>query len=448
MSANPAVPDEGFGQSSAQNNSTHSAHDQPAVQNDTSSPAKVSAQNVSAQKSTASHDSSPKLDGTADVHTAGVGRRGRARGVADNDHPSASGLNRGRDIGPVQPRTLVDQLRALSDKVAEVLPRPLDRVRSIKLKLAILMLCAGGIAFGYFRFKIGWLPPKTTLASVAIALVASQFLAHGITRPLREMTAAAKRMAHGDYTRRVRATSRDEVGQLAVAFNQMAADLAAADQQRRDLIANVSHELRTPITALNALLENVVDGVSEPDPKTLRTALAQTERLSLLVSELLDLSSIEAGAFPLDRESLDVAPLLAEVVAEADVAAAALGRGVRFTTDVQPSTVRVFADSARLHQVLLNLLDNAARHGPAGGEVRVTARMQSGKLVIEVADDGPGIPPAERARVFDRFTRGGRTDGGGTGLGLAISRWIVDLHGGTIAVADPGSRIRVVLPGH
>ncbi|WP_194833299.1 ATP-binding protein [Nocardia sp. XZ_19_369] len=342
----------------------------------------------------------------------------------------------------------MDQLRALSDKVAEVLPRPLDRVRSIKLKLAILMLCAGGIAFGYFRFKIGWLPPKTTLASVAIALVASQFLAHGITRPLREMTAAAKRMAHGDYTRRVRATSRDEVGQLAVAFNQMAADLAAADQQRRDLIANVSHELRTPITALNALLENVVDGVSEPDPKTLRTALAQTERLSLLVSELLDLSSIEAGAFPLDRESLDVAPLLAEVVAEADVAAAALGRGVRFTTDVQPSTVRVFADSARLHQVLLNLLDNAARHGPAGGEVRVTARMQSGKLVIEVADDGPGIPPAERARVFDRFTRGGRTDGGGTGLGLAISRWIVDLHGGTIAVADPGSRIRVVLPGH
>ncbi|WWW17900.1 HAMP domain-containing sensor histidine kinase [Nocardia vulneris] len=341
---------------------------------------------------------------------------------------------------------LARRLRLTSDWVADVLPRPLDPVRSIKVKLAILMLCAGGIAFGFFRFKIGWLPPRTTVAAMVIALATSQFLAHGITRPLREMTAAAKRMAQGDYTRRVRASSRDEVGQLAEAFNQMAADLAAADQQRRDLIANVSHELRTPITALSAVLENLVDGVSEPDPKTLRTALAQTERLSRLVSELLDLSSIEAGAFPLDREKLAVAPLFAEVVAEAEVAAAALGRGVYFTSHVQPSAATVFADRARLHQVLLNLLDNAARHGPAGGEVRVTARRLPGELVIEVADDGPGIPRADRARVFDRFTRGGRTDGGGTGLGLAISRWVVDLHGGTIAVTDPGSRIRVVLP--
>ncbi|MFG1796605.1 ATP-binding protein [Nocardia sp. NPDC049149] len=340
----------------------------------------------------------------------------------------------------------VRRLRETAEYLSEALPRPLDPVPWIKLKLAILMLCSGGAAFGFFRLKIGWLPPKTTLAAVVIALVTSQFLAHGLTRPLRAMTAAAKQMAQGDYTRRVRASSKDEVGQLAEAFNQMAADLADADQQRRDLIANVSHELRTPITALNAVLENLVDGVSEPDPKTLRTALAQTERLSLLVSELLDLSSIEAGAFPLDRERLDVAPLFAEVVAEAEVAVAALGRGVRFTTDIAPSAATVFADRARLQQVLHNLLDNAARHGPSGGEVRLRARRLPGQLVIEVADDGPGIPPAERARVFDRFTRGGRSDGGGTGLGLAISRWVVDLHGGTIAVADPGSRIRVTIP--
>ncbi|MEV6319961.1 ATP-binding protein [Nocardia sp. NPDC051787] len=336
--------------------------------------------------------------------------------------------------------------RRTSERLAELLPRPLDPVKSIKLKLAILMLCSGGVAFGFFRFKIGWLPPRTTLTAMVIALATSQVLAHGITRPLREMTAAAKRMAHGDYTHRVRPSSRDEVGQLAEAFNQMAADLAAADQQRRDLIANVSHELRTPITALHAVLENLVDGVSQPDPATLRTALAQTERLTLLVSELLDLSSIEAGAFPLDREELPVAPLLADVVAEAEVMTAALGRGVRFHTDVLPGTARIYADRARLHQVLLNLLDNAARHGPAGGEVRIAVRVSQGEVVIDVEDDGPGIPPAERARVFDRFTRGGRTVGGGTGLGLAISRWVVDLHGGTIAVADPGSRIRVVLP--
>ncbi|WP_432278696.1 HAMP domain-containing sensor histidine kinase [Nocardia carnea] len=307
------------------------------------------------------------------------------------------------------------------------------------------MTSAGGLAFGYFRLQIGWLPPMTTLAAMVIALVSSQFLAHGITMPLREMTAAAQRMARGDYTTRVRATSRDEVGQLAAAFNRMAADLAAADQQRRDLIANVSHELRTPITALNAVLENLVDGVSEPDPKTLETALAQTERLGRLVSELLDISSLEAGAIRLERDEFAIAPLFAEVVAEVEVMTAALGRGIRFRA-VAAGAATVYADRARLHQVLLNLLDNAARHGPAGGEVRLRAHPVDGDLVIDVEDDGPGIPPAQRDHIFDRFTRGGRTDGGGTGLGLAIARWVIELHRGSIAVADPGSRIRVILP--
>ncbi|MFC8046311.1 ATP-binding protein [Nocardia sp. NPDC057353] len=325
------------------------------------------------------------------------------------------------------------------------MPRPLDPIRSVKLKLAVLMTFAGGIGFVYFWIQIGWIPPRTTLAAMLIALVASQFLAHGITLPLRDMTAAARRMARGDYTARVRASSRDEVGQLADAFNRMAGDLAAADQQRRDLIANVSHELRTPITALNALLENLVDGVSEPDPGTLRTALHQTERLGRLVTDLLDISSIEAGAMPLDREELPLAPLFAEVVAEAGVMATALGRGIRFHTTAEPGTT-VHADRARLHQVLLNLLDNAARHGPTGGEVRLRAHTAAGDTVIDVEDDGPGIPPHQRDTIFDRFTRGGRTDGGGTGLGLAIARWVIDLHRGTIAVTDPGSRIRIVLP--
>ncbi|WP_245721729.1 HAMP domain-containing sensor histidine kinase [Nocardia crassostreae] len=307
------------------------------------------------------------------------------------------------------------------------------------------MVGSGAAAFGYFGWVIGWLPQRTTVYAMLIALLLSQILAHGMTLPLRQMTAAAKRMAQGDYSHRVRATSRDEVGQLAEAFNQMAADLAAADQQRRDFIANVSHELRTPITALGAVLENLVDGVAEPDPATLRTALAQTERLSLLVSELLALSSIEAGAVRLDLETTPLEPLLKEVVAEAEVMAAAVDRPVRFTIHLADPGLLVRADSARLHQVLLNLLDNATRHGLAHGEVRIEAHTRPGQVVIEVQDEGPGIPLAERARVFERFARG-RTTNGGTGLGLAIARWIVELHGGTIAVADPGSRIRVTLP--
>src|SRR5262249_17265512 len=161
-------------------------------------------------------------------------------------------------------------------------------------------------------------------------------------------TAAAKAMARGDYTRRVRASSRDEVGQLATAFNQMAADLAAADRQRRELIANVSHELRTPITAIQAVLENVVAGVA--DPGVLRTALAQTGRLGRLVAELLDLARIEAGVAPLCRESFDVAEFLHGAVREAEIAAGAAGRDVEFAVDAEPATA--VADPGRLHQVL------------------------------------------------------------------------------------------------
>ena len=340
----------------------------------------------------------------------------------------------------------------------DLLPRPLDRLRSIKLKISILLLGSGAAGAVYLWQEYRWLPPLgTTLLALAIVLLTAQVLAHGMTRPLREMTVAAIAMARGDYTRRVRATSRDEVGQLAHAFNRMAADLAAADQQRRELIANVSHELRTPIAALQAVLENVADGVAEPDPATLRTALAQTERLGTLVTELLDLSRIDAGALTLQPEVVELAPLLERAVAEARVATEVAGRDVGFRLDVMPPGLAVRADPNRLHQVVVNLLDNAARHAPQGTDVQVVGRREGGDLVLEVRDEGPGIAAEERDRVFHRFTRGERAVGGGTGLGLAIARWVVDLHGGRIAVVDPGAvagangqpgcRIRVTLPG-
>jgi signal transduction histidine kinase len=285
------------------------------------------------------------------------------------------------------------------------LPRPLDPFRSIKLKLGILVLLAITAAMSVFWYGIGWWPPRTTLTALLVALLVTQVVAHGMTAPLREMTAAARAMARGDYTRRVRTSSRDEVGELARAFNQMAADLAAADQHRRELIANVSHELRTPISGLRALLENAVDGVVPTDPQTLRAALAQAERLSRLVAELLDLSRLDAGVVPLDREELDLAEFLAEVVQEAEITTAGAGRDVRFTLDTAAAPATVAADPGRLHQVFANLLDNAARHSPVGG------------------------------------------------LGLAIARWVVHLHDGSIAVVDGtgppggvGCRIRVTLP--
>jgi signal transduction histidine kinase len=346
--------------------------------------------------------------------------------------------------------TALDRVAALAD----LLPRPLDPVRSVKLKVSILLLVSGAVGLGYLYLVYRWQPPiPHQLITVALVLLTAQILGNGMTRPLREMTAAALAMARGDYSRRIRATSRDEVGQLAAAFNQMAADLDAADQQRRELIANVSHELRTPIAALQAVLENLVDGVSAPDPATLSTALSQTQRLGSLVSELLDLSRLDAGVVALELEDVSVAELVAETVAEAEVSARVGGREVGFVVDVRPPGATVRADRARLHQVLANLLDNAVRHGPPGGTVSVLARRVGEQMEIDVRDEGPGIAAADRERVFDRFTRGERAVGGGTGLGLAIARWAVDLHGGRIAVLDPpepgaaGCRIRVTLVG-
>ena len=328
------------------------------------------------------------------------------------------------------------------------LPRPLDPLRSFKLKVGVLVggsLVAAGVTFWT---GASWQFRYALLAALAVSLAVTQVLAHGMTSPLRQMTAAARAMARGDYSRRIRASSRDEIGELAVAFNQMAADLEAVDQQRRELIANVSHELRTPITALQAVLENVVDGVAEPDPATLRTALDQTERLGRLVAELLDLSRLDGGAVPLAPETFAVRPFLDDAIRQAAVA----DRPVTVTVDVRPAALTVVADQARLHQIVANLLGNAARHGPLGGRISVRARAldAAGGLLLDVADEGPGIPLSERIRVFERFTRGGDSSDGGTGLGLAIARWAVDLHGGSIAVVDtgPGCRIRVTLPPH
>jgi signal transduction histidine kinase len=185
----------------------------------------------------------------------------------------------------------------------------------------------------------------------------------------------------------------------------------------------------------------------------LRTALAQTERLSLLVIELLDLSGIDEGARRLRVSSFDVGTFVDEAVAEATVAATAAGRGVTFASSVEPVGACATGDRERLTLVVLNLLDNAARHSSDDGKVVIAARADQGGLVIDVVDDGPGIAPEERERVFERFTRGERASGGGTGLGLAIARWVVRLHGGTIHVSDahpdavrPGCLIRVTLP--
>jgi signal transduction histidine kinase len=269
--------------------------------------------------------------------------------------------------------------------------------------------------------------------AAAIALGLARWLARGMTQPLRDMAQAARQMETGDYSTRVHTTSRDEVGQLATAFNRMSAELESLERLRRELVANVSHELKTPISALRAHLENLLDGVEEPDPETLQVMLSQSERLSRLVDQLLDLSRLESGELTLRREGVPLGPLVAEVLSEVEVVRS--GREVRVEDQVSDDIPLVFADRERLHQVLFNLLDNAVRLTPPGGEVVVSAHRVDGRCEVSVADTGPGIPAEHLPRLFERFYRvdpARARDDGGTGIGLAIARSVVEAHGGRI----------------
>jgi signal transduction histidine kinase len=319
---------------------------------------------------------------------------------------------------------------------------------AIKLKLAALVAASCCITALIVKKGLdAGFPARYTLPfAVVVPLAVSLGLAHRMTAPLREMTTAARAMARGGYGRSVRLTSHDEVGELARAFTQMASELAEADRRRREFVANVSHELRTPISALHALLENLIDGITPARPEAMQTALHQTMRLNKLISQLLDLSRLDASADALDRRVFAAAPFLTMAVTQAQVA----HPGVQFVVDAADAS-RICGDRDRLHQVVANLLDNAATHSPAGGTVTIAAYPQacSGAVVLEVSDEGPGIPPDQRRHVFERFYRSGLpgTDGG-TGLGLAIARWAVELHGGDISVVDAphGCRVQVVIP--
>ncbi|MGW0364078.1 HAMP domain-containing sensor histidine kinase [Streptomyces sp. NPDC002990] len=337
---------------------------------------------------------------------------------------------------------------------------------SIKTKLGTLVVVSVFITTGLLLVALRTDTELRfiTVFSVIASMLITQFVAHSLTAPLDDMTTVARAISHGDYTRRVRgAGRRDELGDLASTINLMADDLEAVDRHRKELVANVSHELRTPIAALRAVLENVVDGVSAADPETMRTALKQTERLGRLVDTLLDLSRVDNGVVPLRARRFEVWPYLSGVLKEAGLAAAgrpglSTGSGghtrndVHLRLDVFPPDLTAYADAERLHQVVANLIDNAVKHSPPHGRVTVSARAgdSPGSLALEVRDEGPGIPEAERHRVFERFNRGSARGGdGGTGLGLAIARWAVGLHGGHIRVAESsrGCRMLVTLPG-
>lgn len=258
------------------------------------------------------------------------------------------------------------------------------------------------------------------------------------------MIDAAQAMAEGDYSARVhiKKNSRDEVGELADAFNIMADELEHADQMRRDMIANVSHELRTPVSALQAMVENMADGIVEPTPANLESILTQTHRLSDLISFLLDLSRLEAGAASLEIVPINLAEFISETTGPLEYADAGHGHTIEQRI---PDDLNLEGDEARLHQLFTNIIANALKHSPDSTAILIEAHDDgtNDTVVVNVVNFGSHIPESVRNDIFRRFVKGKSgpgTESGGTGLGLSIARWAAQLHGGTVQVIDDPPR--------
>lgn len=293
-----------------------------------------------------------------------------------------------------------------------------------------------------------------------MAMALGYFLSSTITDRIHELKGAAEKLAAGDLKTRVVVKGRDEVAALAHAFNQMAEQLETADRRQRelerlraDLVAWVGHDLQTPLASVRAILEALEDGVVD-EPETIKRYLNTAQRdirsLSALIDDLFQMAQVNAGGMPLDRACSSLSDLISDTL-ESFSELALRGR-IKLEGGVEEDVDPVLMDTQRIGRVLNNLIGNALRHTPAGGEVQVQARRTSAGVEVTISDSGEGIRAEDLPRVFESFYRGDKSRSratGGSGLGLAISRGIVQAHGGEIEVqseAGCGSRFIFTLP--
>jgi two-component system, OmpR family, sensor histidine kinase BaeS len=280
-----------------------------------------------------------------------------------------------------------------------------------------------------------------------VALLAGLAIAGRITRPVDRLIEVTRAMARGDRRSRVgpiRAPG--ELRELATAFDNMADAVDRQEHLRRDLVADVAHELRTPIAVLQASHEALLDGVAEPTPAQLASMSDEVLRLTRIVGDLQTLAEADAAALRLTRSREDLADVAA---AAADSLAGRFeAAGITMVRTLTPA--EVLADAGRLHQVITNLLTNALKFTPAGGQVTVDVHAADGLAVLRVSDTGPGIPAADLPRIFDRFWRGhGAARISGSGIGLAIAAQLTRAHGGELTAASTegqGTQMTLTLP--
>lgn len=289
-----------------------------------------------------------------------------------------------------------------------------------------------------FRAQMNWFLLAVVLLSFALTGGAVWVLSRQMVQPLRRIGAVAEAVSRGDYSPRVGPTGPDELGDLARSIDRMTASLARVEQLRRDLVANVAHELRTPLTALHGLICALRDGLVEPNRQSMEQLDEEVQRLVRLVEALHQLSLSDAAPLRLKREALDLGALVREV-----------GEGMqplfeqrlqRLEVAVDAAPLPVAADRDGLVQILVNLLDNAAKYSPEGGRVRIAAGARSdGGMIVEVENGGPGIAPEDLPHIFERFYRGEKSrarESGGAGIGLAIARNLAEAHGGRLTAAS------------
>lgn len=286
-----------------------------------------------------------------------------------------------------------------------------------------------------FRSSVNRLLLLGGIVAGIMALLLGFVLARRATAPARELTRAARALAAGDRSRRVDFKAPDELGEMALAFNAMAETIEEEDRLRRNFAADVAHELRTPLAILRTQVEGLQDGVVEPSSRELSSLHDETLRLTRLVADLETLASADAAGFSMERRPIHLRPELENVVRE--FAGPYEAEEVRLTAALEDVVVE--ADPTRVHQVVSNLLSNALKFTPAGGEVGISLVEGDGVALIRVADTGLGIQADELPHVFDRFFRGRGGRARGSGIGLTVARELVRAHGGEIDVeSEPG----------
>jgi signal transduction histidine kinase len=295
---------------------------------------------------------------------------------------------------------------------------------------------------------------EALLGAVGVALVVALamgiLLSRTLTRPLQALNQGVQKMTQGEVSVQVEVTSEDEIGKLAVAFNQMSREVARVNQQRRQMTADIAHDLRTPLTVIAGYIESMQDGVLAPTPQRLALIYAEISRMQNLVGDLRMLSQVDAGELPLSPQKISPKPLLER---SANLFYnQAKQQNVSISVDADANLPEILVDEARMMQVFGNLLSNALRYTPPEGRIVLAARGIDSKLEMTVQDNGSGILPGDLPFIFDRFHRGDKSrhaEGGESGLGLAIVKALVESQGGQVSAEstpNAGTTIRLLFP--